>query len=125
MLGIWLERDPSRLLVIEDPVTKPPPLGFEAEGLSCWHHGDEVYYAISAPAGASVVSAVINEVTTWTLVGYLVDPRSHGPRPATQQRSLEAACVPLLAASTTHVLIEAYDHEGYVLMRRGTDVTIE
>lgn len=113
----YLNRSEHAYAVFENPVMKPTDPSARLSALCYFTYNDIVYFLLSSgqPELTRVI-ATLRGVHSWVFNGILTLPKGLGTIDARQQ--LDRETLVNLATNTEHILVGAYDYEGYLIWSR-------
>jgi hypothetical protein len=110
LIASYLER-PGTCLAIDDPWRRRADI--HNLGLTAvTYDGDQVVHMLRAGGSLQAADRVIRQVLTWEWCGVLSSPPGLD---AASANELSAEMVGLIAATAEHLLLPAFDHEGWIL----------
>jgi hypothetical protein len=107
------------LLILEDNEVRPDdPWLRNYPDLPVLTYEDEVYYYLSQTQSGKI-KRLFSFAKSWTFMGMLTS-LPEGIEMLPRKRSLTKGEIELLAERAERVIVAAYDHEGYIICRRGS-----
>ncbi len=121
LLTHLLHADPSRLFVLEERFpTRSDVAASNGQSLR-WFYGDEVYTIVAHHQNSSLIREAVDElvgmVPAVAVVGYVCNVPPDAPV-LQHPPELTDADLAALARGVSHILVSAYDGEGFVLWSR-------